>query len=79
MYKSTADVDVGVKFYVDMTTVGLDFWGTKVRDIVLANKQPRKVFVQANTFLDEASGKVSIKHYDASLTGIVQSWVDRNL
>ncbi|CAH0017174.1 unnamed protein product [Clonostachys rhizophaga] len=79
IYKSTADVETGNKFYVDMTTVGLDFWGTKVRDIVLKNKQPRKVFVQANTTLDEASGKVSIKHYEASLAGMVQSWVDRNL
>jgi len=79
VYKSTADVETGNKFYVDMTTVGLDFWGTKVRDLVLANKQPRKVFVQANTTLDESTGKVSLKHYDASLVGIVQSWADRNL
>lgn len=79
VYKSTADVETGSKFYVDMTTVGLDFWGTKVRDIVLKNKQPRKVFVQANTTLDEASGKVSIKHYEASLVGIIESWADRNL
>lgn len=79
MYKSTADVETGNKFYVDMTTVGLDFWGTKVRDIVLKNKQPRKVFVQANTTLDQDSGKVSIKHYDASLEGMVQSWAERQL
>ncbi|KAF4123373.1 hypothetical protein GMORB2_6074 [Geosmithia morbida] len=79
VYKSTADVEAGNKFYTDMTTVGLDFWGTKVRDVVLKNKQPRKVFVQANTTLDEATGKVSIKHYEPSLTGIIQSWVDRDL
>lgn len=79
MYKATADVTVGTKFYVDMTTVDLDFWGTKVRDVVLKNKQPRKVFVQANTTLDEASGKVSIKHYEASPAGLIQSWVDRAL
>jgi len=79
IYKSTADVEVGTEFYVGMTTVGLDFWGTKVRDIVLKNKQPRKVFVQANTTLDEASGKVAIKHYEATLEGMVESWADRNL
>jgi dipeptidyl-peptidase-3 len=79
VYKSTADVETGNKFYVDMTTVGLDFWGTKVRDIVLKNKQPRKVFVQANTTLDQDTGKVSIKHYDASLEGMVQSWAERQL
>lgn len=79
VYKSTADVETGTKFYVDMTTVEPDFWGTKLRKVVLDNKQPRKVFVQANTTLDEATGKVSMKHYDASLVGMIQSWVDRNL
>ncbi|KAF7545526.1 hypothetical protein G7Z17_g9108 [Cylindrodendrum hubeiense] len=79
VYKSTADVKTGTDFYVHMTTVDPDFWGTKVRDIVLANKQPRKVFVQANTYLDDATGKVSIKHYEASLAGMVDSWADRNL
>ncbi|KND89460.1 putative dipeptidyl peptidase 3 [Tolypocladium ophioglossoides CBS 100239] len=79
VYKSTADVETGIKFYIDMTTVEPDFWGTKLRKVVLDNKQPRKVFVQANTTLDEATGKVSMKHYDASLAGMIQSWVDRNL
>lgn len=79
IYKSTADVEVGTAFYVDMTTVDLDFWGTKVREVVLKNKQPRKVFVQANTTLDETSGKVSIEHYEPSLAGIIRSWADRNL
>ncbi|PTB67080.1 dipeptidyl peptidase [Trichoderma citrinoviride] len=79
VYKSTADVETGTNFYTDMSTVGLDFWGTKVRKVVLDNKQPRKVFVQANTTLDEATNSVSIKHYDASLLGMIQSWADRNL
>ncbi|KAH7163220.1 peptidase family M49-domain-containing protein [Dactylonectria estremocensis] len=79
VYKSTADVQRGTEFYVHMTTVDPDFWGTKVRNVVLANKQPRKVFVQANTYLDDATGKVAIKHYDATLTGMVESWVDRSL
>ena len=79
VYKSTADVENGTKFYTDMTTVDKDFWGTKVRNVVLENKQPRKVFVQANTTVDEATGKVSIKHYEASLAGIIESWADRKL
>jgi dipeptidyl-peptidase-3 len=79
IYKSTADVKTGTDFYVHMTTVDPEFWGKKVRDTVLNNKQPRKVFVQANTSLDEASGKVSIKHYDASLVGMIESWADRDL
>ncbi|KAF6805220.1 dipeptidyl peptidase iii [Colletotrichum sojae] len=79
VYKATADVENGIAFYKDMTNVGMDFWGTKVRDVVLKNKQPRKVFVQANTYLDESTGKVSIKHYEASPVGIIQSWADREL
>lgn len=79
IYKSTADVENGTKFYTDMTTVDPGFWGTKIRKVVLDQKQPRKVFVQANTTLDEASGKVSMKHYEASLVGMIQSWVDRDL
>lgn len=77
MYKATADVETGSNFFKSMTDVGMDFWGSKVRDVVLKNKQPRKVFVQANTYLDEATGKVSIKHYEASPAGMIQSWADR--
>ncbi len=60
-----------------MSKVGLEYWGTKVRDVVLQNKQPRKVFVQANTYLDEATGKVTLKEYDPTPEGIIQSFADR--
>lgn len=79
VYKSTADVEAGAKFFTDMTTVDPEFWGKKVRDEVLRNKQPRKVFVQANTYLDDKTGKVTIKHYDATLEGMIQSWADRRV
>ncbi|KAH8157834.1 hypothetical protein CIB48_g10411 [Xylaria polymorpha] len=79
IYKSTADVDAGTKFFGEMTNVDPEFWGKKVRDEVLANKQPRKVFVQANTFLDEATGKVTLKHYDATPAGMIQSWAERQI
>ncbi|KAL1894631.1 hypothetical protein Cpir12675_003570 [Ceratocystis pirilliformis] len=78
IYKSTADVVEGSKFYNLMTHVDSDFWGGKVRSVVMNNKQPRKVFVQANTSID-TEGKVSLKHYDATLEGLIQSWVDRDL
>lgn len=78
IYKSTADVTNGVAFFADkMSAVGLEYWGTKVRDVVLKNKQPRKVFVQANTYLDEATGKVTLKEYDATPEGLIQSFADR--
>lgn len=78
IFKSTADIENGLKFFGDMSSVGLEYWGTKVRDVVLANKQPRKVFVQANTYLD-AAGEVTCKQYNPTLEGIIQSWVDREL
>lgn len=56
-----------------------DFWGTKVRNEVLRNKQPRKVFVQANTVLDEATGKVELKEYAASVEGMIQSYAERDV
>ncbi|KAL2182713.1 dipeptidyl-peptidase III [Thermothelomyces heterothallicus CBS 203.75] len=79
IYKSTADVEAGTKFFNEMSSVGLEYWGTKVRDVVLKNKQPRKVFVQANTFLDEATGKVTLKQYEPSPEGLIQSWAERDV
>lgn len=80
IYKSTADIENGTAFFGgNMSKVGLEYWGTKVRDVVLANKQPRKVFVQANTFLDEATGTVTCKQYEPSLEGMIESWAEREV
>lgn len=79
IYKSTADFDAGSKLYAHMTGVDPDFWGTKVRDEVLRNKQPRKVFVQANTILDDKTGEVEIEEYDASLEGMIKSYAERGI
>lgn len=79
IYKSTADVEAGTKLYSDMTTVDSEFWGKKVRDEVLRNKQPRKVFVQANTVLDEKTGKVELVEYEPSLEGMIKSYAERNI
>jgi dipeptidyl-peptidase-3 len=76
IYKSTADVEAGTKLYNDMTHVE-PFWFRNVRDEVLRNKQPRKVFVQANTVLDEATGKVSLVEYEPSLEGMIKSFAER--
>lgn len=79
IYKSTADVEAGTKLYNEMTGVDPDFWGTKIRNEVLRNKQPRKVFVQANTVLDEATGKVTLLEYEPSLEGMIKSFAERNI
>jgi dipeptidyl-peptidase-3 len=62
-----------------MTGVDSKFWGDKVRNEVLRNKQPRKVFVQANTVLDEATGRVSLVEYEPSLEGMIKSFAERNI
>ena len=79
IYKSTADVEAGTKFYADMTFVEPEFWGLRVRNEVLRNKQPRKVFVQANTLLDEATGKAKLVEYEPSLEGMIQSFAERDI
>lgn len=76
VYKCSADVEEGRKLYEEMTHVD-DFWGTKVRDQVLKNTQPRKVFVQANTF--ENMGVVVFKEYQASPRGMIQSYAERSV
>lgn len=74
VYKCTADLEQGKKLYEQSTHVD-DFWATKVREQVLKNKQPRKVFVQANTF--EHDGEVSLKEYEPTLEGMIQSFAER--
>ena len=76
VYKSTADVEAGKKLYDDITSVN-EWWGTKVRDVVLKNKVPRKVFVQGNTVLN--GDKVTLKEYEPTLEGMIQSYAERDV
>jgi dipeptidyl-peptidase-3 len=75
IFKSTADLEAGTELYDRMTNVD-DWYRTKVRPEVIRQAKPRKVFVQANTFL-EGDG-VALKEYDATPEGIIQSFVDRD-
>jgi dipeptidyl-peptidase-3 len=77
VYKSTADVEAGTKMYDEITHVD-EWWGEKARPVVLDKKTPRKVFVQANTVLQD-DGKVLLKEYEPTLEGMVQSYVERNV
>lgn len=69
----------GTKLYNDMTNVDTEFWGKTVRNEVLRNKQPRKVFVQVNTVLDEKTGKVELVEYDPTLEGMIKSYAERRV
>ena len=77
IYKSTADLEAGRKLYEDMTYVD-KWWGKELREEVLRRKTPRKVFVQANTFLGD-DGTVTLREYEASLEGMIQSFAERDI
>ncbi|KAI1928133.1 hypothetical protein LOZ58_004988 [Ophidiomyces ophidiicola] len=76
IFKSTADVVEGKKLYDGITHVD-EWWGQKLRPVVLQKKVPRKVFVQANTVLD--GDKVVLKEYDPTLQGMIQSYAERDV
>lgn len=74
IFKATADLKAGKELYEKMT--GVDEWYMgKVRPVVIKQAKPRKVFVQANTFLE--GGEVMLREYEATPEGMIQSFVDR--
>ncbi|XP_057662440.1 dipeptidyl peptidase 3 [Diorhabda carinulata] len=73
VYKATGDLEKAQALYNHYAEVK-EPW-LSWRSIVLANKQARKMFVQVNTSVEENA--VKLKYYDASLEGLVQSWVER--
>ena len=75
VYKATANAVQGLEFYTKATTVSPE-WGSAYRDIVLARKLPRKVFVQGNTFLQK-DGSVVFKEYPATQQGFIDSFIER--
>lgn len=76
IYKCTANQVEGKKLYDEMTHVD-DFWGTRVRSVVLKRKTPRKVFVQVNTI--ENDGKVTLTEYEPTMEGMIQSFAERGI
>lgn len=73
VYKSTADYEAANELYEHYSTVDGIF--EKWRNIVLLNKQPRLVMVQANTEI--CDGKVELKTYEANCDGFIDSWRNR--
>jgi len=74
--KSTAD-GAGAREYYNSLTTPLQGWEGEIRNIVLAKKQPRKIFVQPNTFL--VNGEVQLKEYDMTPAGAIESFIERNI
>lgn len=75
IFKATADLEAGKALYEGITSVN-EWYATKLRPEVLRQAKPRKVFVQANTFLD--GDDVVLKEYDATPEGMIQSFVERD-
>jgi dipeptidyl-peptidase-3 len=73
MYRCTADVQACRSYYEELSKVDGEY--STWRDIVLANQEPKWVFVQANTFLK--GDQVSLREYDATEEGVIQSWAER--
>lgn len=73
VYKATGNIEKAKELYNHYSEVS-EQW-LRWRPIVLANKQPRKMFVQSNTSVKE--GDVKLKIYEANAEGLIQSWVER--
>ncbi|KAJ3789360.1 aflatoxin-detoxifizyme [Lentinula aff. detonsa] len=76
VYKSTADGAGARKFYTELTTP-LPGWDREIRDLVLKKKLPRKIFVQPTTSI--VDGEVQLKEYPLTISGAIESFIDRKL
>ncbi|XP_064621845.1 dipeptidyl peptidase 3-like isoform X2 [Lineus longissimus] len=78
VYKATADYDSAKKMYDHYSEVHDDSEPhfLTLRAIVLKRKQPRKMFVQTNMVVS-GDGDITLKEYDSSASGLIQSFIDR--
>ncbi|KLO16192.1 aflatoxin-detoxifizyme [Schizopora paradoxa] len=74
--RSTADGAGAREFYNTLTTP-LPSWDGEIRDFVLERKQPRKLFVQPNTFVQQNT--VQLKEYPLTVEGLIESVIERDL
>lgn len=75
VFKATADVVRATNMYKELTDVPNEM--LKLRDLVLAYKQPRKIFVQAHTKKTQDNNEVELQTFEASNEGLIQSFVTR--
>jgi dipeptidyl-peptidase III len=73
MYRCTANVTACRAYYEELSRVDGEF--LEWRDAIISQQQPRRIFIQANTFLE--GGKVTLKEYPTTKEGVVQSWAER--
>jgi len=75
VWRCTADFAPCKSFYERLCKVNGDF--EEWRQIVCSRPNPRWKFVQPNTFV--TGDNVELKVYEESNTGIIQSWVERDI
>ena len=73
LYKSTCDLEGGQSMYGSYSNVNEEMlvW----RKIVLARKQPRRIFVQSNTSI--VNGDVCLQEFEPSSAGVCTSFSQR--
>ncbi|KDQ14073.1 hypothetical protein BOTBODRAFT_33184 [Botryobasidium botryosum FD-172 SS1] len=72
--KGTADGD-GARDFYEKLTQPREGWDGEIRNLVLAKKQPRKIFVQPNTFV--RGDDVELREYPLTPEGAIQSHIER--
>lgn len=75
MFRCTADVEGCRAYYRELSNVDGEYM--KWRLTVLATKPPPLIFAQPNTFLDGET--VTLKEYEPTVEGIIQSWGERDV
>jgi len=75
MYRCTADAEGCRAYYEDLSKVDGEY--VEWRQTVLARKPAPLIFAQANTFLD--GDEVILKEYEATIEGVIESWVEREV
>lgn len=75
MYRCTADVQSCRAFYEDLSSVDGEYlaWQKKV----VANRPKHLLYCFANTFASDTG--VVLRQYPATLQGILESWMQRDL
>ena len=72
-YKTIGDAEGGTKFYVHYSQVSEKF--LKVRDIVLRNRQARRLTLNHNLVKEGAD--INTRHYPHTIEGLIDSFRDR--
>jgi dipeptidyl-peptidase III len=73
-YKSSGCLERAAKFYAHYSTVEGDFM--KIRDIVIANKKPRRLELNSN-LVRYNEKTIAHNNYHECLEGVIHSFADR--